>query len=250
VRGQWEPASERLRWSDATLRRSPPYQLSTRRWASFVGPLRVKSWRADDSAGPTVRARYRAQSQKTNLRLRRHPLNFNPGGWSHVGCSKSCSGSGQGGGDVEDELEGVEHAGGAEAGDLPSPGSRRFIRSTWRALQVSQEPGGPLLCIMAQAPGNHARPALRPSSGPKERRSGPSAVRGAEHAAVSALAPLELRGSGLLAAVQSFGNLAASASPGRIWTARLTALVPWLSCSVPLSGSDRQESLTPAVTQR
>ena len=43
----------------------------------------------------------------------------------------------------------------------------------------------------------------------------------AEHAAVAALAPVELRGSafGLLAAVQCFGNLAASAIAGLLWTA-------------------------------
>jgi MFS family permease len=42
----------------------------------------------------------------------------------------------------------------------------------------------------------------------------------AEHAAVAALAPAELRGSafGLLAAVQSVGNLAASAVAGTLWT--------------------------------
>jgi MFS family permease len=46
-------------------------------------------------------------------------------------------------------------------------------------------------------------------------------VETAEHAAVAALAPVELRGSafGLLAAVQSFGNLAASAVAGLLWTA-------------------------------
>jgi len=45
-------------------------------------------------------------------------------------------------------------------------------------------------------------------------------VETAEHAAVAALAPVELRGSafGLLAAVQSFGNLAASATAGLLWT--------------------------------
>lgn len=38
---------------------------------------------------------------------------------------------------------------------------------------------------------------------------------------MAALAPVELRGSafGLLAAVQSFGNLAASAIAGLLWTA-------------------------------
>jgi MFS family permease len=45
-------------------------------------------------------------------------------------------------------------------------------------------------------------------------------VETAEHAAVAALASAELRGSafGLLAAVQSFGNLAASAIAGLLWT--------------------------------
>jgi MFS family permease len=45
-------------------------------------------------------------------------------------------------------------------------------------------------------------------------------VETAEHAAVAALAPVALRGSafGLLAAVQSFGNLAASAIAGLLWT--------------------------------
>ena len=48
-------------------------------------------------------------------------------------------------------------------------------------------------------------------------------VETAEHAAVAALAPLELRGSafGLLAAVQSFGKLAASAIAGLLWSAGL-----------------------------
>jgi len=46
-------------------------------------------------------------------------------------------------------------------------------------------------------------------------------VETAEHAAVAALAPAKLRGSafGLLAAVQSVGNLAASAIAGLLWTA-------------------------------
>jgi len=45
-------------------------------------------------------------------------------------------------------------------------------------------------------------------------------VETAEHAAVAGLAPVELRGSafGLLAAVQSVGNLAASAIAGLLWT--------------------------------
>jgi MFS family permease len=46
-------------------------------------------------------------------------------------------------------------------------------------------------------------------------------VETAEHAAVAGLAPADVRGSafGLLAAVQSFGNLAASAVAGVLWTA-------------------------------
>ena len=45
-------------------------------------------------------------------------------------------------------------------------------------------------------------------------------VETAEHAAVASLAPNEVRGSafGLLAAIQSFGNLAASAIAGALWT--------------------------------
>ena len=45
-------------------------------------------------------------------------------------------------------------------------------------------------------------------------------VETAEHAAVASLAPSEIRGSafGLLAATQSFGNLAASAIAGALWT--------------------------------
>jgi MFS family permease len=45
-------------------------------------------------------------------------------------------------------------------------------------------------------------------------------VETAEHTAVAALAPVDLRGSafGLLAATQSFGNLAASAVVGVVWT--------------------------------
>ncbi len=45
-------------------------------------------------------------------------------------------------------------------------------------------------------------------------------VETAEHAAVAALARVDLRGSafGLLAATQSFGNVAASAVVGVVWT--------------------------------
>jgi MFS family permease len=64
-------------------------------------------------------------------------------------------------------------------------------------------------------------------------------VETAEHAAVASLAPVELRGSafGLLAAVQSFGNLAASAIAGLLWTAAspqtaFAYLVAWMLIAV------------------
>ena len=64
-------------------------------------------------------------------------------------------------------------------------------------------------------------------------------VETAEHAAVAALAPVELRGSafGLLAAVQSFGNLAASAIAGLLWTlasprVAFAYLVAWMLLAV------------------
>jgi MFS family permease len=64
-------------------------------------------------------------------------------------------------------------------------------------------------------------------------------VETAEHAAVAALAPVEPRGSafGLLAAVQSFGNLAASAVAGLLWTAAsarvaFTYLAAWMVLAV------------------
>jgi MFS family permease len=46
-------------------------------------------------------------------------------------------------------------------------------------------------------------------------------VETAEHAAVASLAPVDIRGSafGMLAAVQSFGNLVASVVAGVLWTA-------------------------------
>jgi MFS family permease len=49
---------------------------------------------------------------------------------------------------------------------------------------------------------------------------GKGLVETAEQAAVAALAPVDLRGSafGVLAAIQSFGNLAASATAGALWT--------------------------------
>jgi MFS family permease len=64
-------------------------------------------------------------------------------------------------------------------------------------------------------------------------------VETAEHAAVASLAPVELRGSafGLLAAVQSFGNLTASAVAGLLWTAASPAvafgyLVGWMGLAL------------------
>ena len=72
----------------------------------------------------------------------------------------------------------------------------------------------------------------------------------AEHAAVAALAPVELRGSafGLLAAVQSFGNLAASATAGLLWTAvsprvAFAYLVAWMLLAlVGLLAADRHQA--------
>jgi hypothetical protein len=66
-------------------------------------------------------------------------------------------------------------------------------------------------------------------------------VETAEHAAVATLAPQMLRGSafGLLAAVQSFGNLAASAIAGALWTlvspaAALAYAAAWMLIALAL----------------
>jgi MFS family permease len=75
-------------------------------------------------------------------------------------------------------------------------------------------------------------------------------VETAEHAAVAILAPAELRGSafGLLAAVQSFGNLAASAIAGLLWTTvsprvAFAYLVGWvLLAMVGLLGARRSST--------
>ena len=63
----------------------------------------------------------------------------------------------------------------------------------------------------------------------------------AEHAAVATLAPLELRGSsfGMLAAIQSIGNLVASVGAGLLWTAvsptvAFTVLTVTMTVAVPL----------------
>src|SRR4029453_4687314 len=78
-------------------------------------------------------------------------------------------------------------------------------------------------------------------------------VETAEHAAVAALAPGELRGSafGLLAAVQSFGNLAASAIAGLLWTAvsprvAFAYLVAWMAVAlVELLLAERRRASAP-----
>ena len=64
-------------------------------------------------------------------------------------------------------------------------------------------------------------------------------VETAEHAAVAALAPTAVRGSafGVLAAVQSIGNLAASIVAGILWTAVSPAaafgyLVAWMAVAL------------------
>jgi MFS family permease len=66
-------------------------------------------------------------------------------------------------------------------------------------------------------------------------------VETAEHAAVATLASVDLRGSafGLLAAVQSFGNLAASAIAGLLWTlvspeAALVYAAAWMVLALAL----------------
>ncbi len=66
-------------------------------------------------------------------------------------------------------------------------------------------------------------------------------VETAEHAAVARAAPAELRGSafGLLAAIQAFGNLAASATAGVLWTVfspgvAFAHLVVWMALAAAL----------------
>jgi MFS family permease len=74
-------------------------------------------------------------------------------------------------------------------------------------------------------------------------------VETAEHAAVAALAPAELRGSafGLLAAVQSLGNFAASGVTGLLWTqlsprAAFSYLVAWMTVSLILLATIRRQA--------
>ena len=75
-------------------------------------------------------------------------------------------------------------------------------------------------------------------------------VETAEHAAVAARAPAALRGSafGLLAAVQSFGNLAASAVAGVLWTAvspraAFVYLASWMVIALATLLTTRTESV-------
>jgi MFS family permease len=75
---------------------------------------------------------------------------------------------------------------------------------------------------------------------------GKGIVETAEQAAVAALAPVDIRGSafGVLAAVQSFGNLAASATAGALWTlvsprAAYLYLAAWMLASLTALGLAR-----------
>jgi MFS family permease len=68
---------------------------------------------------------------------------------------------------------------------------------------------------------------------------GIGAVETAEHAAVAALAPEDMRGSafGLLAAIQALGNVAASAVAGLLWTtvsptAAFIYLTAWMALAL------------------
>ena len=75
-------------------------------------------------------------------------------------------------------------------------------------------------------------------------------VETAEHAAVAALAAVDLRGSafGALAAIQSLGNLAASALAGLLWTAispeaAFLYLAAWMVVAVGVFASDQSKEL-------
>jgi MFS family permease len=77
-------------------------------------------------------------------------------------------------------------------------------------------------------------------------------VETAEHSAVAALAPTDLRGSafGLLAAVQSFGNLAASAVAGALWTlisprVAFLYLAAWMAFSLAVLALARRPTAAP-----
>ncbi len=86
-------------------------------------------------------------------------------------------------------------------------------------------PGCSLPAPPSSSPPTSASPPTRPGSPPSLppfvlAGIGIGCVETAEHAAVATHAPDHLRGSafGLLAAVQTFGNLAASAIAGILWT--------------------------------
>ena len=77
-------------------------------------------------------------------------------------------------------------------------------------------------------------------------------VETAEHAAIAVAAPAQLRGSafGLLAAIQSFGNLAASAIAGLLWTAASPAiafayLAGWMALSLIALATARMPATRP-----
>ena len=79
-------------------------------------------------------------------------------------------------------------------------------------------------------------------------------VETAEHAAVAGAAPNQLRGSafGLLAGVQSFGNLAASAIAGLLWTAlspswAFAYLAAWMLVALVLFGFARPPTVAAAA---
>lgn len=76
----------------------------------------------------------------------------------------------------------------------------------------------------------------------------------AEHAAVAAEAPIDLRGSafGLLAATQSFGNLAASAIAGLLWTfvspaAAFAYAAAWMAIAAALWAVPRRRVTAPGA---
>ena len=64
VLSRWRSGRPLITAHPATLRWSPPDRFSARRWASFVGPLRAKLWRADDWVGPAGRARFARNPRK------------------------------------------------------------------------------------------------------------------------------------------------------------------------------------------
>lgn len=87
--------------------------------------------------------------------------------------------------------------------------------------------------------------------GPDDRKLG--CVETAEHAVVATAAPAAVRGSafGLLAAIQSFGNLAASAVAGLLWTAvsprvAFGYLAGWMALAPGRAGPGKEPCQCPA----